>query len=277
MGIGEGCLPDLSRSDRAPRESRHAFAAVCTLIFSASAALTISWSARMQEMGEIRMPGGWTLSAMWMRMPGQGRSDVALSFIGMWAAMMIAMMLPSLAPELLRYRTRMREHGEMRGDLLTAQVGAAYFLVLSVAGALIFPIGASIASEMMRNPALARTVPVSTGVVMVFAGALQFTKWKAHHLACWSDGSWCAQMETADSGTAWRQGVRLAIHCTRCCWPFMAILLAAGTMNLRAMTLATMAITLERLVPGEARIVRGVGAATMGTGLLLLARAAMLA
>ena len=43
------------------------------------------------------------------------------------------------------------------------------------------------------------------------------------------------------------------------------------------MTLVTMAITLERLVPGEARIVRAVGAMTTGTGLLLLARAAALA
>jgi predicted metal-binding membrane protein len=274
MGIMEGCLPDLSRSDRAPRESRHAFTAVCTLVFSASAALTISSSARMGEMAEMQLPGGWTLSAMWMRMPGQGWSGAALSFIGMWAAMMIAMMLPSLAPELLRYRTSLRALGETRGDLLTSQVGAAYFLLLTVAGALIFPLGASIASEMMRNPALARAVPISTGVGVVFAGALQFTQWKARHLACWRDGSWCAPMESEGFESAWRRGVGRATHCTRSCWPFMAILLVVGTMNLRAMTLVTMAITLERLAPGQARIVRAIGAAATVAGLLLLARAA---
>jgi predicted metal-binding membrane protein len=273
----EGCMPDLSRSSHAPRESRQRFFAVCALIFSASAALTICLSARMQEMGEMQMPGGWMLSGMWMRMPGQRWCHAALSFIGMWAPMMIAMMLPSLAPELLRYRTRVRALGKTFGDLLAAQMGAAYFLVLIVAGALIFPLGASVASEIMRNPALARAVPISTGVVVACAGALQFTDWKARHLSCWSDGSWCAQLEPPDFGTAWRQGVRLAIHCIRCFWPFMAILLAVGTMNLRAMTLLTMAITLERLVPDEIRIVRAIGAATTGTGLLMLARAALLA
>ena len=145
--------------------------------------------------------------------------------------MMIAMMLPSLAPELLRYRTRLRALGETRADLLTAQVGAAYFVVLTVAGALIFPVGVSIASEMMRSPALARAVPISTGVLVVLAGAFQFTDRKARHLACWSDGSWCAQTEAAHFVVAWRLGVRLAIRCTGCCWPFMAILLAVGTMN----------------------------------------------
>jgi predicted metal-binding membrane protein len=256
---------------------RQPFLAVCALIFSACAALTISWAARMHQMGEMEMPGGWTLSAMWMRMPGHGWSDAALSFTGMWAIMMIAMMLPSLAPELCRYRRRACALDDMRGDLLTAQVGAAYFLVLTVAGTLIFPLGVSIASEMMRVPALARAEPIVAGAIVVFAGALQFTDRKARHLACWSDGSWCAQMETVAFAMAWRQGARLAVRCTRCCWPFMAILLAVGMMNVLAMTLVTIAITLERLVPGETRIVRAIGAATIGTGLLLIARATVLA
>jgi hypothetical protein len=40
------------------------------------------------------MPGGWTMSMAWMRMPGQTWPGAAASFLGMWVVMMVAMMLP---------------------------------------------------------------------------------------------------------------------------------------------------------------------------------------
>ncbi len=43
----------------------------------------------------MEMPGGWTMSMMWMRMPGQTWFASALSFLFMWLAMMVALMLPS--------------------------------------------------------------------------------------------------------------------------------------------------------------------------------------
>jgi predicted metal-binding membrane protein len=36
----------------------------------------------------------------------------------------------------------------------------------------------------MGEPAVARAVPIAIGVVVLAAGALQFTAWKARHLAC---------------------------------------------------------------------------------------------
>ena len=58
----------------------------------------------MSAMGAMPMPGGWTMSMAWTRMPGQTWSGAAASFLGMWVVMMVAMMLPSLAPMLWRYR-----------------------------------------------------------------------------------------------------------------------------------------------------------------------------
>ena len=46
------------------------------------------------------MPGGWSMSMAWMRMPGQTWPGAAASFLAMWAVMMVAMMLPSLVPML---------------------------------------------------------------------------------------------------------------------------------------------------------------------------------
>ena len=53
------------------RASRQAFLGVSALLFAASAAVTIAWCASMSAMGEMPMPGGWTMSMAWMRMPGR--------------------------------------------------------------------------------------------------------------------------------------------------------------------------------------------------------------
>ena len=87
------------------------------------------------------MPGGWTMSMAWMRMPGQTWPGLAVAFLGMWIVMMVAMMLPSLVPMLWRYRQAVgrtaasakatasgaeapRRRGETRLGRLTALVAA---------------------------------------------------------------------------------------------------------------------------------------------------------
>ena len=63
------------------RASRQAFLGVSALLFAASAAGTIGWCGSMSAMGGMPMPGGWTMSMAWMRMPGQTWSDAAASFL----------------------------------------------------------------------------------------------------------------------------------------------------------------------------------------------------
>src|ERR1700674_3905070 len=88
----------------ARRVSQRAFFGVSALFFAASAAVTIVWCASMSAMGEMPMPGGWTMSMAWMPMCGPTWPGAAASFFGMWVVMMVAMMLPSLVPMLWRYR-----------------------------------------------------------------------------------------------------------------------------------------------------------------------------
>jgi hypothetical protein len=44
------------------RASQGAFFGVSALLFATSAAITIVWCASMSAMGEMPMPGGWTMS-----------------------------------------------------------------------------------------------------------------------------------------------------------------------------------------------------------------------
>lgn len=254
------------------RVSQHVFLAVSALLFAASAALTAHGCASMS--GGMPMPGGWTMSMAWMRMPGQTWPAAAASFLGMWAVMMVAMMLPALVPMLQRYRQAVVRAGGTRLGRLTTLAGTGYFFVWTVAGLAAFPLGVALAAIEMRQPALARAVPVAVGVVVLIAGAFQLTAWKARHLACCREAPGRGRTLPADAGTAWRHGVRLGLHCGGCCGNLMVILLVLGVMDLRAMAAVTAAITVERLAPAGERVARALGAVAVGAGLFLIARAA---
>ena len=60
--------------------SERAFFCVSALFFAISVAVTIFWCASMSTMGKMPMPGGWTMSMAWMRMPGQTWLGTTASF-----------------------------------------------------------------------------------------------------------------------------------------------------------------------------------------------------
>jgi predicted metal-binding membrane protein len=263
---------------RASEQASHlAFFGASALLFTASTAVTIAWCASMSAMGEIPMPGGWMMSTAWMRMCGQTWPGAAASFLGMWVVMMVAMMLPSLVPMLWRYRQAVGRTGETRLGRLTALVGVGYFFVWTVFGTAAFSLGAALAAVAMQLPALARAVPIAVGVVVLIAGSLQFTAWKAHYLACCREAPGRGRTLAADAGTAWRHGLRLGLHCGHCCFGLTAILLGLGALDLRVMTVVAAAITVERFAPAGERAARAIGAVLVVAGMILIARAAGLA
>jgi predicted metal-binding membrane protein len=226
----------------------------------------------MSAMGQMPMPGGWTMSMAWMRMPGQTWAGSAASFLGMWMVMMVAMMLPSLVPMLRRYRQAVGETAGTRLAWLTVLVSVGYFFVWTVFGMAAFFLGVTLAAVMMQLPALARAVPITVGVIVLIVGLLQFTAWKAHHLACCRRVPGCCHLRS-DGCTAWRHGLRLGLHCSYCCTGLTAILLVIGVMDLPAMAAVASAITVERLAPAGERVARAIGVALIGSGLFLIARA----
>jgi predicted metal-binding membrane protein len=263
----------MSSSAVSERAGDRAFLGIAGLLFAGTAAVTVVWCGSMSAMDGMPMPGGWTMSMAWMRMPGQTWPGAAASFLGMWVVMMAAMMLPSLVPMLSRYRGGVIETDGPRLGRLTAIVAAGYFLIWTAFGLATFPLGVALAAAAMRQPALARAVPVVLGGVVLGAGLLQFTAWKARHLACCrGEHGGCGPL-AADAGTAWRHGVRLGLHCAQCCVNLIVIRLVIGVMDLQAMAIVTAAITLERLAPGGRRTARILGAVAVAAGLLLIARA----
>jgi predicted metal-binding membrane protein len=241
----------------------------------ACAAATVLWCLSMSAMGETPMPGAWGVSATWRPLCGRTWAGVAASFVGMWVVMMVAMMMPSLVPALWRFRQAVADRvGEIRLGCLTLLVGAGYFLVWTGAGLAAFGVGTVLTLLEMRLPAMARAVPPATGLVVLSAGALQFTRWKARCLARCHEAPGCRMVLSGGMASAWRYGLRLGLRCSYACVGLTATLLVLGVMDLRVMTGVTAAMTAERLAPGGEHGARCVGAVLIGLAVLLIARAA---
>lgn len=237
--------------------SERGFLAASALLFVASAAATVAWCNAMPAMSAMPMA--------WVPMCGQTWLSFAASCIGMWTVMMVAMMLPSLLPALWRYRVTLRAAGAPNIDVHTASAGAGYFAVWAAIGVAVFALGAALAALEMAWPVLTRGVPAAGGVIVLAAGALQFSTWKARQLAR-------CRMAPAPGGSAWRYGACLGVRCARSCAGLTAILLVAGVMDLRVMVAVSAAITLERLAPAGDHIAQVVGVAAAGAGLYWIAQ-----
>ena len=245
---------------------------VAALVFAASAALTIAWCGSMSAMPGMEMPGGWTMSMTWMRMPGQGVLDLAGMFCGMWAVMMIAMMMPVVAPALIRFRRGQARGGV--GEFATLAFAAGYFGVWIAAGIAIFPLGLAFAELAMHSESISRATPVLAAIVVLFAGAMQFSGWKLRRIARCRHSADCC-VASANYREAGRAGARLGLNCLHCCAGLKAVLLVIGVMDLLAMALVSLAISAERLLTARVRAARLVGLILLSGGGTMLFRAAL--
>jgi predicted metal-binding membrane protein len=231
-----------------------AFTGAAAALFAIGAAATVAWSSSMPVLC------GGPMSP-WARMPGETWPGAAASFMAMWATMMVPMMLPSLAPELWRYRNAIAHRGAAHWAVPTAIAAAGYFFVWALLGPAVYPLGALFAGEGTR---------MAAGVVVLLAGLVQFSPWKQKQLAnCCPQPRGCP-----DVPSAWLHGMHLGVRCAMCCGNLMAIVLVAGVMGLVTMAVVTAAITLERVVPARMRPAQAVGIAVVGTALFRIARGA---
>src|SRR5881409_997743 len=152
------------------------FIAVCVVAFIASVAATIYFCRSM--CCETEMPGGWTMSMMWMRMPGQTWAGSAASFVLMWLAMMVAMMMPSALPMFLDTRRSLAETKVANTPAFLMLVAAGYFAIWLAVGAVIYALGMAFAATAMRWGFFSRAVPVLSAASLLAAGSFQFTRWK---------------------------------------------------------------------------------------------------
>jgi predicted metal-binding membrane protein len=226
----------------------------------------------MTATSGMAMHHGMT-SMPWMHLHGSSWAGATSSFLGMWVAMTVAMMLPSLAPTLWRYHRAFVGERRAAPSGATLVVAAGYLAAWTTLGVAVIPLGVVLAAAGARLPLVERATPIAGGVVVLLAGALQHSAWKARHLARCRETPAPHATRRTRAGTAWRYGLHLGRHCVMSCAGPMASLFAIGLMDLRAMAVVTTVITIERLAPAGERVARATGMIGMGAGLVLIVRA----
>src|SRR5260370_28357404 len=140
-----------------------------------------------------------------------------------------------------------------------------------------FPPGVALAAIEMQQPWLARAVPIAVGVVVLIAGALQFTASKAPSPRLLPGGTRARPYAAGRRrhGLATRPAPRPPLQPVLC-RGLIAILLVIGVMDLRAMAAVATAITFQRLAPAGERAARAIGADVVAAAVFLVRLAAWL-
>jgi predicted metal-binding membrane protein len=254
------------------RASQRVFVGVSAFLFAASAAVTISWCASMSAMGGMAMPGGWTMSMAWMRMPGQTWPGAAASFLGMWVVMMVAMMLPSAAPMILLHARVYRTSVKTPHALAPTAVFAGGYVVAWVA----FSVVATSLQWGLERGALVSATMVSTspllgGVLLLVAGIYQWTPYKRACLRyCRSPVQFVATHWRRGTAGAFYMGLEHGAFCVGCCWALMGLLFLGGVMNFLWIAVIAFFVLLEKVVPRGAQGGRLSGGLMVTVGVLVV-------
>ena len=164
-----------------------------------------------------------------------GILDFIKSF-AMWAAMVMAMMLPTLFPLIRDLRARNQNTAPFILGYL------AVWLMFCVMG-----VGVQWVLRLLEvlNGHMVITDPVISAVVLCLAGAYQFSAYKLNGLKernKITDGTSekpCCQDVQCGSGTIY------GFACLRCCWPLMLSMFAFGLMNILAMGVLAVIMFME--------------------------------
>jgi predicted metal-binding membrane protein len=199
------------------------------------------------------------------------RAELALLF-GMWLAMMSATVLPANTPAVVLFaRVNRLYHAVRRPYLATALFVLGYLAAWAGFSAAATLVQWGLHDAGVLDHAMALTNSTVSGLTLVAAGVYQWTPAKhacLHHcrtplafvLTGWRRGPW----------GAFRMGLTHGRYCTGCGWLLMALLFAAGVMNLAAVAALALLLMAEKLLPGGAWIAALSGLGMVAWGTLLL-------
>jgi predicted metal-binding membrane protein len=197
--------------------------------------------------------------------------DLFLLF-AMWAVMMVAMMVPSVAPTILAFAAINRKRREQDSPFAPTGVFVAGYLAAWAA----FSLAATMAqwglhAASLVSSAMVATSPLLGGALLVATGIFQWTRLKEACLArCRSPVGFILTHWRDGLAGSFRVGFLHGSYCVGCCALLMALLFVNGVMNIWWMAVLTAFVLVERLVPASRLTGRVVGLLLFGWGLWML-------
>jgi predicted metal-binding membrane protein len=235
------------------------------VVFVTLAAWWITYS-QTQNMGLLMRLG----VPMSLGMEGWADFTSFAVFTGMWAVMMIAMMLPASYPIYLLCRSVYRKQP------LQAPAGAflfslGYFFVWSATGVLFY--GGYVLLGYMRARLVVAdsTILRMGGIALIVSGVYQWSRLKASCLKhCQSPLGFLLNHWRSGRIGAARMGAEHGLYCFGCCWGLMLVLFAMGVMHLGWMAGISAFILIERLMPSAVWIQKVAGLVLVTAGTMIL-------
>lgn len=222
--------------------------------------------ASLDMYGRMDGPAAWMMETSW------DARYLLLIFL-MWAAMMVAMMLPSALPTLLVFHKAVRNDSAVRSPSWQMFAFAAGYL-LTWAG---FSVGATLmqwglAEAALLSPMMVSASPWLGGLLLIVAGVYQWTPLKYACLRnCRSPMAFLMEHWQPGMRGALRLGLRHGLSCVGCCWALMLLLFVGGVMNLLWIAAITAFVLVEKLAPIGVRGGRLSGLALLSAGAWVLA------
>lgn len=221
--------------------------------------------------GMAAMGGGASAHAG-IAMGGAGAQGLLPAFV-MWAAMMMAMMLPTVAPSAVLFSGLAARRDPERGTLTALYVAgyATPWIAFAAPAALA---QWSLTHFLLRDPTAGSTHALLSSAILLAAGAYQWLPFKnaclskcrtplAFFMAKWRDGA----------AGAFVVGLQHGGYCVACCWALMAVMFVVGAMSLAWMGLFMLLVLGEKVIPARWKFDRAVGVTFLVSGLWIAARA----
>jgi predicted metal-binding membrane protein len=205
-----------------------------------------------------------------------GAGSVAL-IGGMWAAMVLAMMLPSAGPMILTY-AEIADTAARKGEPIVSPLTlAAGYTVVWLGFAVVATVTQFVLARLaLLDTSMTAASGLFAGAIFITAGAYQFSALKR---ACLKQ---CRQpfpffftnWRTTRRGI-FRLGLEQGLFCVGCCWAMMLVMFAVGVMNIVWMASLGIVMTVEKFGSGKwfSRAV-GIVLIALGIGFVLAAFAA---
>jgi predicted metal-binding membrane protein len=189
----------------------------------------------------------------------------------MWAAMVLAMMLPSAAPMILTY-AEIAETAAQKGERIVSPfvIAAGYSIVWLGFALIATSAQLTLTRAALLDSGMATASALLSGAIFIGAGLYQFSALK---LACLTQ---CRQpfsfffthWQNTRRGV-FRLGLGQGLYCLGCCWAMMLVMFAVGVMNVVWMAGLGVAMTVEKIARGK-WLTYGLGAALIAIGVAVV-------
>nr|MDQ2734627.1 DUF2182 domain-containing protein [Pseudomonadota bacterium] len=237
--------------------------------FGMAAIAAMSWFYLATMGAKMATMGGSASAHGGMAMGGAASQGLLTAFV-MWAAMMMAMMLPAAGPSAALFSTLAAKRAQERG---TRTRTTALYVTGYAAPWIAFAALAALAQQtlthlLLLDPMARSTSALLSSAILLAAGTYQ---WLPVKRACLSK----CRTPLAFFMARWRDGATGALvlglqhggYCVACCWALMAVMFVVGAMSLAWMGLFMLLVLGEKVIPARWRFDRTIGVTFLVSGL----------